>query len=1716
MARITWRDRSNSGANSAISASIFNDIKSSVNSLYTELEDVLNLSGSENARGGSNNYITPIAIYDPNDSDRFIDFSDGKFDFRGGDIDIRENLFVRGQITASKIIKGDNGAVLDKGLSIPDGFIKIGTGSTHITNNMIKVAKITSNDPTGEAAPFTPFGGNNVWIDSSNITEGGTQILLLNTEQDNILPGDVPHNEVQIYFDNTNKIATQFRTDASIFRTPLYILDDSGDGDTDGNIIPGPETGNADDRVLIYDTSDGQIKYRLANTFFSELSGDGTPFRTASIVGVGQNILSDTTTNLQFEFRSGLQGLIEDGDGPIIIQTSSEFSAGEPNQFAFSTASVANLGVGDPNYLYASSETSSFQFVYQNGLSSSYDPGNSRFYIGTGSNFSASYALLTEVALNANTASFVTASNVHGPHGINSILSASHALSSDMTWDNVLSNNPNADRDAFFKGTRTLHFGTELGGSANASIFYTDVDAGNGNLRLATNNGDNIELNAAGLTKIDSIVEITGVISASSVPTSTTENTVVLWNGHKLVSNEFSTLLGNNTSNSFATASFGIAGQLIADTTTSSFEFEFGSGLSGSINNSKLRIETGSNFTASQAISSSYAISASHATTASYILASNIDQPFGDLEATGIFSLPDIPNVSASIAAAVAGGDDLGNHTALENLNLANFSIVSASNVSASGHISASEFIGNLTGTADTASFITASNVYGPHGASSVISSSHAVSSLSASYALTASYIVNAETASFITASNVYGPYGSNSVISASFATHSFTSITASYATFTTLANTAYTASYVTSSYVHGPHGADSILSASHAVTASYVSIAQTASFVSSSNIVGTIDISDQTNLAAGTNLTLTDDTIALDANISLTSVTASLLGTSSYADQATSSSYASTASYVENAISASYVDNAFTSATITDDTITLTQFDGDTTDLTINNTTNATSASYAETASYFDIEFGSTVQGTLTASINGVDEYIDLGVQTSDNVTFANFTATGNTVKLTGIPTSPSVLTPLVIDSDGCIYTGSAYTAYTPSGDIDGFYAGADSGTDTAIGAAGTLNIIGDLDTPGIITSIQGTGGNATLKIGLSNILSSSAQIASDITGAFSSTSSSIASEINSLQNSASAGIRFAELGNSTDGFTLLPFETGTFDAGGGDGLVLEITGQNILYKLVGVLSSSAQIATDISGAINSATSSVLSDYNLLSSSAQIATDISGAINSATSSILNDYNLLSGSAQIATDISGAIDAATGSLSSSLAIDINALELSASAGINFQGNNDTGFSVSLTETASFQAAGDVYPSAFSVSSDDGNITYTLNLNNLNLISQSYIDANVNNWNNQNAFSTASIEGTNLQLTSNSVTGSLIFEAGNGIHITTSSNGAIYITASAEADGDNLGNHIASQSLNMDSNNISNIGDMTVDGDIKLTALNKIIFNNDSNTYIKANNDVPEDLELGADGDIILNPDNNVGISIIGTSPSEKLHVGGKVRATHFLATGGSGDAPSFSFSGETDTGLYRAVPGTIALQVNGDAAELSLSETQMTANVATAIFNTNNIKTTAIISSSAHLISNVNSRETHPGAVSNQVVLYDTSSGRFFYTGSYGGGGGSSNTLAPQEILSQDDVTSNTVTLGTIPISSTSSYVRAEFYAREGNVIQAARSVFVFSASFSTITATTTEDVRTHDTINLFNINTVSGSWDTNGNLVVKLRQYNNLSTDYRFRYIIM
>ena len=144
-----------------------------------------------------------------------------------------------------------------------------------------------------------------------------------------------------------------------------------------------------------------------------------------------------------------------------------------------------------------------------------------------------------------------------------------------------------------------------------------------------------------------------------------------------------------------------------------------------------------------------------------------------------------------------------------------------------------SGFTGSLQGTASFAT--TSSYVTG-----SIFTSTNLA--LSSSFAVTASYatiaqnvlgtITNASTASFVTASNVFGPFGSSSIVSASFAVSSSRAvsssfaITASYATIAqnvlgTITN-ASTASFVTASNVFGPNGSNSILSSSYALTASF------------------------------------------------------------------------------------------------------------------------------------------------------------------------------------------------------------------------------------------------------------------------------------------------------------------------------------------------------------------------------------------------------------------------------------------------------------------------------------------------------------------------------------------------------------------------------------------------------------------------------------------------------------------------------------------------------------------------------------------------------------------------------------------------------------------------------------------------------------------------------------------------------------------------------
>lgn len=239
------------------------------------------------------------------------------------------------------------------------------------------------------------------------------------------------------------------------------------------------------------------------------------------------------------------------------------------------------------------------------------------------------------------------------------------------------------------------------------------------------------------------------------------------------------------------------------------------------------------------------------------------------------------------------------------------------------------------------------------------------------------------------------------------------------------------------------------------------------------------------------------------------------------------------------------------------------------------------------------------------------------LEVETNLSKINQNLTVTGDTVKLTGVTHNPSLYTPLVIDSTGRIYTGSAYltSASGGGGTYEGFTASVDDSTQINIPAGTILSFVGGNN---IVTS---TPGGTQIQFDLNGgVLSGSAQIASEISGAFNAASSSFVTNINTntvdistnttnitnLQTSASAGIR---LEDGDSGFTLTALETASFSAGGG-GLTVNVDSNNIEYSLDGVLSSSQQIATEISGAIDAATGSaitdVLNNYELLSGSVE------------------------------------------------------------------------------------------------------------------------------------------------------------------------------------------------------------------------------------------------------------------------------------------------------------------------------------------------------------------------------------------------------------------------------------------------------------------------------------------------------------------------------
>jgi len=133
--------------------------------------------------------------------------------------------------------------------------------------------------------------------------------------------------------------------------------------------------------------------------------------------------------------------------------------------------------------------------------------------------------------------------------------------------------------------------------------------------------------------------------------------------------------------------------------------------------------------------------------------------------------------------------------------------------------------------------------------AAAISSSFTASQAISASYAVSASYEINietsssyADTASFVTGSNVYGPFGSNSIISSSYA------VSASYAPIQVSASYATTASYALNANVF-PYTGSALITGSLGVTGS---VLFTGSFSAGTVYVGNAGGNSSTNVAVG------------------------------------------------------------------------------------------------------------------------------------------------------------------------------------------------------------------------------------------------------------------------------------------------------------------------------------------------------------------------------------------------------------------------------------------------------------------------------------------------------------------------------------------------------------------------------------------------------------------------------------------------------------------------------------------------------------------------------------------------------------------------------------------------------------------------------------------------------------------------------------------------
>jgi hypothetical protein len=285
--------------------------------------------------------------------------------------------------------------------------------------------------------------------------------------------------------------------------------------------------------------------------------------------------------------------------------------------------------------------------------------------------------------------------------------------------------------------------------------------------------------------------------------------------------------------------------------------------------------------------------------------------------------------------------------------------------------------------------------------------------------------------------------------------------------------------SNATTTYTKGDGSTFSLIT-NNVVNASSASVATSASFATSASQATSASYSNVATSASYA-LVSTTSSFAINAN----SASYALNSTSaSYANNATSASFATTASFALNAGTSVNTGSLLTTASISNATTTFTKGDGSTFSLITNNVVNATSASFASTASQaVSSSFAtsaSQAQNAVSASFYG-GSVVSASFATTASFaqtiasglspTFANVTASN--VLITGTASVALLYTQTV--SSSTIYSSGSNQFGDASNDVQTLY-----GTFNVVN--GPTNFTGSVNSVnGYTGSLQGTASFAT-----------------------------------------------------------------------------------------------------------------------------------------------------------------------------------------------------------------------------------------------------------------------------------------------------------------------------------------------------------------------------------------------------------------------------------------------------------------------------------------------------------------------------------------------------------------------------------------------------------------------------------------------------------